>query len=205
MWEMWSRLTQISNAMEREWGLRLMTIALRPFARPATSGSTKEETSTSPNGRRFLNPHTDQPSDGCSSPVSWVSFEIPIRVVGKPRPRVTRFGTYTPKPARVCEATIKAFLTEWAKKKGLQAPMDGCLEAQVIVTYAVPKSYSKKERAACLVGLLPVRDYDIDNILKTVLDASNGVLWADDKSIVRIIAEKKYGTTPQLLLRVRAV
>lgn len=33
---------------------------------------------------------------------------------------------------------------------------------------------------------------DIDNLLKSVLDALNGVAWKDDSSVVRITAEKFY-------------
>jgi crossover junction endodeoxyribonuclease RusA len=34
---------------------------------------------------------------------------------------------------------------------------------------------------------------DIDNILKNVLDALNGVAWPDDRQVVKIVAEYKAG------------
>lgn len=34
------------------------------------------------------------------------------------------------------------------------------------------------------------RAYDLDNVVKAVMDAANGITWADDAQVVRIVADK---------------
>jgi Holliday junction resolvase RusA-like endonuclease len=45
---------------------------------------------------------------------------------------------------------------------------------------------------------------DLDNLIKTVLDALNGIAYTDDKQIVRLGATKAYGTDPKILISIRA-
>ena len=35
--------------------------------------------------------------------------------------------------------------------------------------------------------------WDVDNVAKTLLDAGNGILWADDRQIAKLTIEKAYG------------
>jgi Holliday junction resolvase RusA-like endonuclease len=46
---------------------------------------------------------------------------------------------------------------------------------------------------------------DIDNIAKAIADGGNGVVWADDKQIVRLTTLKRYGETPCVRVRVSAL
>jgi len=39
---------------------------------------------------------------------------------------------------------------------------------------------------------------DIDNLAKLVLDALNGIIWEDDKQIVKLLAEKKYAEKEEI-------
>ncbi|SUM32095.1 putative holliday junction resolvase, phage associated [Staphylococcus gallinarum] len=41
---------------------------------------------------------------------------------------------------------------------------------------------------------------DIDNLIKTVLDAANGHLWKDDNQIVEIQSFKKYADEPKIVI-----
>ena len=43
---------------------------------------------------------------------------------------------------------------------------------------------------------------DLDNCLKLVADALNGILWHDDRQIVRVTARKIYAETAQTILQV---
>lgn len=58
--------------------------------------------------------------------------------------------------------------------------------------YAIPKSYSKSKRTS-LQGQYKESSPDIDNICKSLLDSFTGVLYNDDKQIVKLQATKKYG------------
>jgi Holliday junction resolvase RusA-like endonuclease len=55
-------------------------------------------------------------------------------------------------------------------------------------------------------GELSLKKPDIDNIEKIVLDALNGVAYADDANVVSVRAIKgRYESTPRLIVRVREV
>ncbi len=44
------------------------------------------------------------------------------------------------------------------------------------------------------------RDGDLDNYVKLVMDALNGVIYPDDAQIVSIVAAKQYATEPKTIL-----
>ncbi|HDG6220165.1 TPA: RusA family crossover junction endodeoxyribonuclease, partial [Staphylococcus aureus] len=46
---------------------------------------------------------------------------------------------------------------------------------------------------------------DIDNLIKTVLDACNGHVWKDDNQITEITSSKRYGLEPKIIMRVEEV
>ena len=72
--------------------------------------------------------------------------------------------------------------------------------------FSVPKSASKKKRAAMLTGdIRPTKKPDMDNILKTVADALNGIAYRDDSQIVRAIVDKYYDTAPRLIVTITAL
>ena len=50
----------------------------------------------------------------------------------------------------------------------------------------------------------PIGKPDIDNMLKALYDACNGIVWRDDSQIVQVTAEKAYASTrPHLTLEVK--
>ena len=61
------------------------------------------------------------------------------------------------------------------------------------------KSWSKKKHVA-MVGQYKRTKPDIDNLIKTVLDAANGHVWQDDNQIVEIRSFKKYAETPKVIM-----
>ena len=50
--------------------------------------------------------------------------------------------------------------------------------------------------------LMPTTKPDIDNYVKSVLDASNGMLYHDDNQIVELIARKLYAEEPRVEIRI---
>ena len=51
--------------------------------------------------------------------------------------------------------------------------------------------------------ILPSRKPDIDNVLKVVLDALNGVAYKDDSRVVAVTARKIYSHTPKLVIEMK--
>jgi len=63
---------------------------------------------------------------------------------------------------------------------------DQPLEVRLLFGVAKPKSHRK----------YPAVKPDLDNLIKSILDCANGILWSDDKLICRILAEKIYVDEP---------
>ena len=51
--------------------------------------------------------------------------------------------------------------------------------------------------------IFPSRKPDIDNVLKVVLDALNGVAYKDDSRVVAVSARKVYSMTPKLVIEMK--
>jgi len=107
---------------------------------------------------------------------------IPIRPQAKERPRATRNGfVYTSKRTRVYEAKIAEAY------KGPLFPEDHtfevCLTFSDEGTQIAITAHKNPEWKASLRG-------DIDNYVKSILDALNGVAWADDNRITEITVRK---------------
>lgn len=136
-----------------------------------------------------------------------IYFKVNEEPVAKARPRFTKRGhAYTPKKTEDYEESIKfAFMSQTCERmpvysKGVP------LEVKAIFAKSVPKSYTKKKREACLNGdLLPTGKADLDNYLKAVLDALNGLAFEDDSQIVMTTAEKIYAEVPYVAVQIRAI
>lgn len=61
---------------------------------------------------------------------------------------------------------------------------------------AIPTGLSKRKREA-LNGQLCLKKPDIDNYVKLVLDALNGIAWEDDNAVASIAASKGYSFEPR--------
>lgn len=58
---------------------------------------------------------------------------------------------------------------------------------------SIPKSKSKAWKQRALLGQeFPAVRPDIDNYVKAILDALNGIMFSDDGKIVELIAYKRY-------------
>ncbi|MDD6796479.1 MAG: RusA family crossover junction endodeoxyribonuclease, partial [Clostridiaceae bacterium] len=71
--------------------------------------------------------------------------------------------------------------------------LEGNIRATITAYYKIPKSYTKKRVQAIKEGLeYPQKKPDIDNCIKVILDALNGIAYEDDKQVVQVIAVKKW-------------
>ena len=124
-----------------------------------------------------------------------MKFDIPGEPMGKQRPRVTRYGTYTPKKTVEYENWVKECYCINTDRKCLT----GEIEAEMKVYMSIPKSTSKKKRQAMLEGeVRPTKRPDLDNIAKIILDSLNGIAYNDDKQVVSCKIEKWYGEVPRV-------
>lgn len=126
-----------------------------------------------------------------------VHFIIPGKPIGKGRPRFTRTGhCWTPDKTVAYERYIK--MTYWSTYGHRKYAEDKALAVEIILYYPRPKRMTKVKRLLAQKGVLrPTVKPDVDNVIKGILDALNGVAFEDDRQIVQIACEKWYDITDE--------
>ena len=125
-----------------------------------------------------------------------VTFKVDATPVPKGRARYVRRGnhisTYTPEKTRTYETLIRDAAIE---AMGASEPLETPVTLYLYIRIPIPKSYSKKRVESCLNGLeKPIRKPDGSNILKSVEDGMNSVVYKDDSQIVNIHVTKVYSS-----------
>ena len=125
-----------------------------------------------------------------------VTFTVDGDPVPKGRPRFARRGqfvqTYTDSKTLEYETHV-AMRARHAI--GSSEPLKGALSVFLYLRYAVPESYTKKRKEACLLGLEFPKRIDLDNVYKSITDAMNGIVYVDDSQIVEAHIKKVYAET----------
>lgn len=128
-----------------------------------------------------------------------IHFTVPGEPRGKGRPRFTKRGgflsTYTDAMTVRYEATIAA---AGAQAMGGMEPLHTPISLRIEAFMGVPKSWGRKARQEAMEGLVVPGKPDLDNIAKAVMDALNGVLYADDKQVCALRISKRYSLEPQI-------
>lgn len=130
-----------------------------------------------------------------------INIEIPGVPVSKARPKFFRrgnhVGTYNPQE---CEESK----TMWhiAQAMNGAGPVKGPITVELWFEMPIPASMSKRDRRALNNFRGHQKKPDLDNLIKHVLDAANGVLFVDDRQIWCLISAKKYSDTPKTTVRV---
>ena len=125
-------------------------------------------------------------------------FKLPVEPVAQMRPRFTRrpyVHAYDPVKVKRYKETLA-----WhAQDQWMALPATGPIKLQLRFFRPVQKSLSKTEHARRLSGAhRPIVKPDLDNYIKSTLDALTGVLWADDNAIIKLEAEKFYSDQPRV-------
>lgn len=130
--------------------------------------------------------------------IDTVRFVVPGNPVGKGRPRAAKRGKnivlYTPEKTASYESTVALAASQAMAGRPL---ITGPAEVLMTMVVSVPKSWSKRKQADALAGqTMPTTKPDMDNVLKAIFDAINGIVWNDDVQVVGLRARKVYGATP---------
>jgi Holliday junction resolvase RusA-like endonuclease len=133
-----------------------------------------------------------------------IAFTVLGEPVGKARPIVTRFATYTPQATVLYENLVK---TEYRRQCGDRRFPDGQpLRMEVGAYYQIPASASKKKREQMQEGTVrPMKKPDWDNVGKIISDALNGLAYRDDVQIVECRITKLYAGRPRVSVRISPV
>lgn len=124
-----------------------------------------------------------------------IKFTIPGQPVAKGRPKVTRWGAYTPEKTVNYENLVKfSYIGEHKGKEILE----DYLAIEIKFYFKIPKSTSKKKRKQMIEGkIMHNKRPDIDNCIKSITDALNEIAYKDDNQIVEIHAYKYYSEEPR--------
>jgi Holliday junction resolvase RusA-like endonuclease len=151
--------------------------------------------------QEFLKQFGPASNSQISADAQAASITLTVRgaAVAKGRARFTRTGfAYTPAKTRQHEAhgRLAAQLAI-----GERPPIAGPVHLTALIELPIPASWSKRRTTAAIVGeICPTSRPDIDNFLKSAMDAINGIVVADDSLIVKVTVEKKFGVDPKLVL-----
>jgi Holliday junction resolvase RusA-like endonuclease len=125
-----------------------------------------------------------------------VTFNVEGSPVGKQRARYAKRGNfvtaYTPEKTRSYEALIKDAARQ---AMGSSSPLETPVSLYLYIRVPIPASATKKRLQAIASGdEKPTKKPDASNILKSVEDGMNGVVYKDDSQIVNIHVTKVYAT-----------
>lgn len=134
-----------------------------------------------------------------------ITFTVPGPVKGKGRPLFSRMGKFvkvrTPEATMSYENLVKiCFLNaredhEWPVEMSRDVP----LRMSIGASFQLPKSWSKKKKAQAKHAKCKP---DIDNIIKIVMDALNGIAYADDCQVVSVRAFKIYKPVQEVVVSI---
>lgn len=131
-----------------------------------------------------------------------IQFVVPGEVRGKKAPlsRIVRpnkpgakefVSTYTDATTRNNEAKIGSYAMEAKGKARWDMTVGVPLAIAIMIHLHMPASWSKKKRALWLNKPAPCKP-DGSNVLKSVEDACQDILFADDKAICHSVVKKIY-------------
>lgn len=139
--------------------------------------------------------------------MSEITFTVPGPPKGKARARTVHTGgrtfSYTPEETVLYENLVK---TCFYQSRAHPFDADEELKANIIAYYPIAKSTSKKKRQQMLAGLIrPTKKPDLDNVIKSILDALNKVAYHDDTQIVSLSMEKFYSDSPRVEVTINSI
>ena len=132
-----------------------------------------------------------------------VTFHVPGKPQGKARartfysPQAGRSVSVTPDRTVLYENLIKDMFLQNAGGCYMETGIPVTL--RIVARFLPPKSKSNKVKQQMIDGeIFPLKKPDMDNIVKVVADALNGVAYHDDTQIALVIAKKVYSAVEGL-------
>ncbi|MEX2956294.1 RusA family crossover junction endodeoxyribonuclease [Staphylococcus pasteuri] len=125
------------------------------------------------------------------------TYKAPI---GSPRPRFRNAGRFVQTYMPTSYTKHKAYIQEQMPK----LLTDKNLKVSLYFYFEPPKSWSKK-RKLIAIGTYKRTKPDVDNLIKTVLDAANKHVWQDDNQVVHIDSYKMYAEESKIVMVIKEV
>lgn len=120
-------------------------------------------------------------------------FEKPMP---SPRPRFRNAGKFVQTYMPTSYTKHKDFI----QKQMPKLMTDKSLKITLLFEIPMANSWSNKKKLQLLKRPHTAKP-DIDNLLKTVLDAANGYVWIDDGQVFELHTKKIYSDTPKIKIK----
>lgn len=126
-----------------------------------------------------------------------VSFWVPGPPQGKGRPRAAVIAgkprLYTPPDTAAYERLIA--IQAKRAMEGRQI-FDEAMRVDIGINHAIPASWSRKKKQEAMADIIrPTVKPDIDNVIKVIFDAMNGIVWRDDVLVSDLSVSRMYAWT----------
>ncbi|EAD3672185.1 RusA family crossover junction endodeoxyribonuclease [Listeria seeligeri] len=127
-----------------------------------------------------------------------IKFTVNIPPHSQERPRFRNLGKFTQTYDPPKSKEYKKKIANVAKMYAPETPISAPIRIKLIFFVSIPTSKSEKWKRRALIGQeFPAVRPDIDNYVKAVLDALNGIMFSDDGKIIELIAYKRYSDRPR--------
>ena len=135
-----------------------------------------------------------------------IYFVVPGAPVGKGRPRASSRGGFVRMYTDAKTLSYEAIIAKQARyAMGTLEVLATPISMRIVALYLIPLSWSKRKQLQALNGELIPGKPDLDNVAKAVLDAGNGVIYQDDKQVIRLVIEKRFAFEPRVEVYVHEV
>ncbi len=135
-----------------------------------------------------------------------VRFTVLGEPKGKGRPRFSTMTGSASTPKRTVNYETLVHMEYMSQCPGIRFPDDAMLDMRILAYYSIPKSASRKKKAAMLAGdIRPTKKPDMDNVVKIIADSLNQVAYRDDTQIVDCQCRKFYSNEPRVEVIIRQV
>lgn len=83
-------------------------------------------------------------------------------------------------------------------------PIDAAIGVNIVFKMPIPSSWSEKKKQEHM-DKLHTKKPDIDNLVKGLFDAVNGLLWVDDNRVANMMVSKVYSDNPGIEMTVEPI
>jgi Holliday junction resolvase RusA-like endonuclease len=113
--------------------------------------------------------------------------------------------TITPTKTRAWETYVSLIARQARTRARIDNPHDGPVVLGCVFYLEIPKSWSEKKKQQARDGSLRATGVpDLSNLIKSIEDGCEGVLWVNDSSIIEygtvdgLPMSKRYSNTPRV-------
>ena len=141
------------------------------------------------------------------------SKKLKFTVLGKPqaqqRPKFNSFTkrAHDPKESAEYKSNVRAMATVAVLENNwTMCHREMPVSVNIISYRPIPTSVPMWKKNAAIHGLIPPlgRNADIDNVMKGILDAMNGVVYEDDCQVFKLTGESRYSDVPRVEIEIEA-